>query len=331
MAWEQRGSRRIYYRSERDGRRVRRVYLGSGPVAELAATLDELRRAERRAEAQARRAEEARRSAAAALLERLVHAAGLMAEAALERAGYHRHDRGKWRRRRMAADDVNGVSGTVAEGDPRELLGRAERGDRSTLPELRRLLDDNPQVWRRLGDLAAHAEAAWADLACGDNLVLREALARKLAELKADLGGSAPTPLVRLLAERVAACWLHLHHADAVAARARGGELSLAQLDATLKRQERAQRAYLAALKALAVVRRLLPAPEHGRAEGGEQAAAGRVAAASSRRPAGPARAAAPADGRGHRTRSATRQGRPAAAMPKAVRQRLRGLVGSDN
>src|SRR4051812_48267505 len=68
MGWEQRGDRRIYYRSERAGGRVRRVYVGSGPVAELAANLDELRRLERQARARAWRDEQARHEAADALL-----------------------------------------------------------------------------------------------------------------------------------------------------------------------------------------------------------------------------------------------------------------------
>ena len=51
MAWETRGGGRYYYKVSRDDGRVRRLYLGTGAVAELAARDAELRRAERQARA----------------------------------------------------------------------------------------------------------------------------------------------------------------------------------------------------------------------------------------------------------------------------------------
>ena len=76
-----------------------------------------------------------------------------------------------------------------------QLLKRAEAGDRSVLPQLQRALDSNAALWRGYGDLAAHAEASLAMLAAGPNLLLAESLKRKLAELKAELGGASPSPL----------------------------------------------------------------------------------------------------------------------------------------
>jgi hypothetical protein len=96
MAWEARGGSRYYYRVVRDGGRVRRLYLGNGPVAELAARDVELRRAER----QARARSQTRLEAAEAASRELAELADLLARAALVTAGFHRHDRGAWRRRR---------------------------------------------------------------------------------------------------------------------------------------------------------------------------------------------------------------------------------------
>ena len=105
----------------------------------------------------------------------------------------------------------------------REVLERAEQGDRSALPELRRLLDANPRAWQAWGDVAALAEAAGIDLAAGPNLVLKESLARKLAALKAELAGPAPSALERLLIERAVVCWMQAAYGDVTCAQASRG------------------------------------------------------------------------------------------------------------
>ena len=102
MGWEVRGSRRYYTRTRRAGGRLVREYVGTGPVAEMAAAADAVRQAQRRAEAEARRAERARWEAALAPLEELCLASDLLARAALTAAGYHQHDRGEWRRKRVS-------------------------------------------------------------------------------------------------------------------------------------------------------------------------------------------------------------------------------------
>jgi hypothetical protein len=66
MGWEARGNRLYYFRYRKINGRVTREYLGAGAVAELAFAADRLRRADRRAEAEARRAEQARWRAALA-------------------------------------------------------------------------------------------------------------------------------------------------------------------------------------------------------------------------------------------------------------------------
>ena len=148
----------------------------------------------------------------------------------------------------------------AGQADLAQLLKKAEAGDRSVLPQLRRALDGDPDLWRGYGNLAAHAEASLAMLAAGPNLLLAESLRRKLAELKAELGGESPSPLEKLLAERITATWLQVAYFDALLAQAAGaGE---ARLRALQRLQDAAHRRHLAAIKQLAVVRRLLrPAP----------------------------------------------------------------------
>jgi hypothetical protein len=100
MPWELRGQKRYYYRSERVAGRPVRRYFGSGPAAELQAAADDLRRLRRETQARERGLEEARLREAEAPLTLLCGLTDLLAHAALAAAGYHRHDRGPWRRRR---------------------------------------------------------------------------------------------------------------------------------------------------------------------------------------------------------------------------------------
>src|ERR1700676_197527 len=100
MAWHSTDGRRYFYSNEWvNGRSVRR-YLGAGPLAELAASQDDLRRVEREAERRARRAEEAPWERAEAALSDLGGLTDLVLRAALAVAGYRRHCRGEWRRKR---------------------------------------------------------------------------------------------------------------------------------------------------------------------------------------------------------------------------------------
>jgi hypothetical protein len=109
MGWEQRGGRSYYYRSRRVGGRVVKDYVGTGLAAEQAAFGDADRRRER-AEARAaeqRRlgAEQARSAPAEALLAELDAALDAATAAAFYAAGYRRHDRGAWRKRRHGREE----------------------------------------------------------------------------------------------------------------------------------------------------------------------------------------------------------------------------------
>jgi hypothetical protein len=138
------------------------------------------------------------------------------------------------------------------------LLERAELGDKAVLPMLRQYLDEHPAIWQEYGDLAQHAEATIGLEICGCDLLLGECIRRKLKALKAELGGASAAE--RLLAERVALSWLEGHLYDRLMAQAR--KAGAAGLRALPDLQDRAHRRHLAALKALATVRKLLtPAP----------------------------------------------------------------------
>ncbi len=105
MAWEKRDRGGLYYtRSRKVDGKVLREYLGTGPLAELAAQMDALKRCQREEEAQALREERERMEALESPLEELCEAAEVLTRATLLAAGYRRHNRGEWRKKREGKD-----------------------------------------------------------------------------------------------------------------------------------------------------------------------------------------------------------------------------------
>lgn len=101
MGWESRKGRGRYYtRSVKVSGCVRREYVGGGPAGELAAARDEGERRRRKLERQELRARTAQLVAVEQPLAALCDLAETLARVELVAAGYRRHDRGDWRRRR---------------------------------------------------------------------------------------------------------------------------------------------------------------------------------------------------------------------------------------
>jgi hypothetical protein len=138
------------------------------------------------------------------------------------------------------------------------LVRRAEQGDMDSLPALREALDQLPDLWRQVGDLALAAERSLVQAASGPDLFLRESLTRQLQALRAELSEPSDAPVVRLLVGRAVLCWLEVHHLDALCAQLLERFGTAAQVGALERRRDHGQRRYLAALKALASTRRLL-------------------------------------------------------------------------
>ena len=105
MAWETRNGRGRYYtRSRRVDGRVVREYIGCGPAAKLAAMYDEMKRAERDAEREAWCARKQELERIERLLARSWEGCWEQASHALTDAGFYRHHRGEWRKRRGKQD-----------------------------------------------------------------------------------------------------------------------------------------------------------------------------------------------------------------------------------
>ncbi len=135
------------------------------------------------------------------------------------------------------------------------ILSRAREGDKTVLPKLQRLLDLKPEIWRVSHDLVTMSELAWLKrLSAGDLLAL-ESFRRQVQQIKLDLIGPTPKALEKLLADRIVAACLAVHDAEICEASndPTGGKLAAMRL----KRLESANKRFNAAIKALAMVRRL--------------------------------------------------------------------------
>jgi hypothetical protein len=102
MAWEtrERGGR-YYYRSVREGDRVRKEYVGTGEIAEAIAHTDERIRRHRQEQRARWRTELERMEELAGPVLELSEMAEVLARAALVAGGYRMH-KGAWRMRRDA-------------------------------------------------------------------------------------------------------------------------------------------------------------------------------------------------------------------------------------
>ena len=101
MAWEQRERGGLYYtRSRREGGRVIREYVGAGVLGEIAALEDEYERRLREEDAAFWEEERERLETLSAPVDELCEAAETIARAVLLAAGFRRHNRSQWRKRR---------------------------------------------------------------------------------------------------------------------------------------------------------------------------------------------------------------------------------------
>ncbi|MDQ3256487.1 MAG: hypothetical protein M3R15_21800 [Acidobacteriota bacterium] len=99
MAWEDRNGRSYYYRKERDGDRVRSIYVGSNETASLIAQLEEMRRDEQEEGRILARMDRERWHEQEAELDSLGEMMDAVATGVLLAVGYHTHKR-QWRLKR---------------------------------------------------------------------------------------------------------------------------------------------------------------------------------------------------------------------------------------
>jgi hypothetical protein len=147
----------------------------------------------------------------------------------------------------------------IPEGNElRDLLRRAAGGDESTLPAVREYLK-RPGALEAYGDMGRIAQQKLIKLFTGKHLVCREAMLARLEQLRKDLAGQSPTPLERLLAERIVACLLHLEYLELnYSVQVEKGNMTEMKIHLLYEGCiNRAHNRILAAVRTLALVRRL--------------------------------------------------------------------------
>lgn len=142
----------------------------------------------------------------------------------------------------------------------RGLLGKAEKGDEDAVPEIRQILDERPDLAWQFVDVAQVAEEALIEKMTGEeDLAVKEIMRWQLKAMREEIAGENPSPLERLLAERVVATWLQIQLFEGLYASGMSKRsMTIAQGSYHQKRLDQTYRRHLSAIRALAQMRKLL-------------------------------------------------------------------------
>jgi hypothetical protein len=105
------------------------------------------------------------------------------------------------------------------------------------------------------GDIFGNARDSLLMHAAGKDITVQEIQSRAIDAVRDELAGPNPTPLERILCERVALCWFDAYEMDRRFINQSG--MSIADAEYRESRRDRAHRRFLSASKTLATVRRL--------------------------------------------------------------------------
>jgi hypothetical protein len=150
----------------------------------------------------------------------------------------------------------------------RDLTEKAQNGDEEAALDIREILDGSPDLaWRFIKGPGKMAESALIDEITRDkDLASKELLKHQLQSMRIEVAGDNPSPLERLLAERVVATWLEVQLFDAFYAFGLNSG-TISQDEHRQKRVDRAHRRHLSAVRTLAQIRKLGPAVQINIAE----------------------------------------------------------------
>jgi hypothetical protein len=277
MTWVWINGHRYYRRSRRVDGRVVTEHVGTGRIAELAATLDDNQRRLRRLER------------ASARLDHDGFVFGVQDALAVDavlgdlfallagRCGLYRHRR-QWRRTRRAdvMAGLKGMGGNLRKvldeldrsgrtapllapefdgipDDDRAVLQAAAKGDAAALEKARPYLSDR-RYTKRWGSPMYAARCWLVGQACGDDVVVARATHAEATALAADLGWDGANALERLAITRVVNNWLMV---GVLEVRACGWKPLTRERTQVERCLSQAERRLIQAVKALAFLRQV--------------------------------------------------------------------------
>jgi len=103
MGWEQRGTNKYYYRKEREGSRVRSIYVGRGEIAHMISHFESHSSEVEKLLRVKKSIEDCETEKTKTALDRAFELVQLFTHATLLNAGFHTHHR-QWRRKGMSVD-----------------------------------------------------------------------------------------------------------------------------------------------------------------------------------------------------------------------------------
>lgn len=249
MAWDK--SNGMYYRTKRRGKRVEREYFGNGDAAALAASLDNLKRLRKQEERAVVDTLRRQWSDACKPLEELRDGTLLLMQAVCLIT-----------QRKVDLKGVRTVTAQEGEriSELRRLVALGATGDTDVLPEIRRLLDQHPEIVNHFGDVAKVATELWLSLYDGHGSLVTEATRRKMLLWRVSVAGPVPTPLESLLIDQIVVHWLQTYATEALYAQAIAANASAAILREKRQQIDASRRWLADSLRQLAQLRELLPA-----------------------------------------------------------------------
>lgn len=150
----------------------------------------------------------------------------------------------------------------------RELNDKAEKGDRKVVPEIRDILQELPELAWKFVNYGKVAEWHMVERMTKDkDFASKEVLTRQLSAMRKEIVGEKPSPLERLLAERVVATWLQVQLYEGMYTASIDKSMSIKQGIYLQKLIDRAHRNHLSAIRTLAQIRKMGPAVQINIAE----------------------------------------------------------------
>src|SRR3712207_1381446 len=142
-----------------------------------------------------------------------------------------------------------------------DLLRLAEKGQEDAVPEIRQILNEHPGLAWRFVDVAHIAEDALIEAMTEEgDLAAKELIRCQLEAMREQIAGENPSPLERLLAERIVATWLQIQLFEGLytSGMSKKSSMTIAQGSFHQKRLNQTYRRHLSAIRELAQMRKLL-------------------------------------------------------------------------